>query len=85
MKIPTPDELRARPRLDCASELLCKVVAQLRASHGSQTFCVQVRDEPAAIALVADALRAHGWKCVIEKGGARDCGKTDGLTVRAPE
>ncbi len=85
MDIPTPDDLRTEPRVthvERTRDVLGKVIAQLRASR---TLMTCVRAEPEVIADVARALRSRGWKCAIEKGGARDGGKTDGLTVRAPE
>lgn len=85
MKIPAPDDLRHEPRiahLARTHEVLDEVIAKLRASR---TLATYIRAEVAIIADVAKTLRANGWECVIEKGGARDCGKTDGLTVRAPE
>lgn len=45
---------------------------------------VTVRDDADVIESLRAKFAANGWSCMVMKGGARDGGVTDALTISAP-
>lgn len=80
--IPTPQELI--PRINAVakvSEHVANIIARLRAKPHD---AITVRDAPAIVDELRARFAATGWSCIVMKGGARDGGVTDALTISAP-
>lgn len=84
MKIPTPQEMRAELKVSVQAAVDANVELVTRLLRESkEALRAEVRAAPTVVGCVAEKMRAAGWHCLVEKGGARDNGATWGLTVSA--
>ena len=81
--IPSPAELLA-PKVDVTVSVethVRAIVATLRAKPHAP---VTIRDVPAVVNRVGNRMSTAGWAVTYQRGGARDGGHTDAVTITAP-
>jgi len=84
VKILTPQEMRAELKVSVHAAVDANVELVTRLLRESkEAMRAEVRAAPTVVGCVAEKMRAAGWHCLVEKGGARDAGATWGLTVSA--
>lgn len=82
-KIPSPADVRAE-RVDSLRQDIDAMAADLVGKlRSTDAFRAEARAVPLVIEGAEKLMREAGWCCLVEKGGARDNGKTWGLTVSA--